>query len=237
MKITLKKLLFLSITLNLIFLLLVIKSFGIEDVTANSPIYLKNQNYIMNTSNYDVFKTKQANIVMLGDSITYGVEWHELLGRQDIVNRGIRGDSTEGMLNRLNYIYKLQPKFVFLMGGINDILEDYASPEKIAENHKAIIIKLKKQNIKPVITSTLYVSPSIRNYESINMKVDKLNSLVKQYATEQNIDYIDLNRKLAKKQWLNNKYTVDGIHLLGNAYEIWGNEVSKVLTDLDSASN
>lgn len=234
MKDTIIKLFYLSLVLNLLLLLLIMKTITTENVTANTPIYLKNQTYTMKTSNYDVFKTKQANIVMLGDSITYGVDWHELLGRQDVVNRGIGGDFTEGMLNRLYYVFKLKPNIVFLMGGINDIMSDYATPERIAQNQMSIIAKLQKQNIKPVITSTLYVSSSIKNHKSINAKVDKLNGLLKNYSAEQNIDFIDLNKKLANGNWLNSKYTIDGVHLLGNAYEIWGSEISNILADYDS---
>lgn len=234
MKNTIKKLFFVSLAFNLLLIFFVMKSNMSEGVSANTPFYYKNQTYTMKTSNYDVFKTKQANIVMLGDSITYGVDWHELLGRQDIVNRGIGGDVTEGMLNRLYYVFKVKPKIVFLMGGINDIMSDYATPEKITKNQKLIIEKLKKQNIKPVITSTLYVSSSLNNYKSINAKVDKLNSLLKQLAADQEIDYIDLNSKLANGTWMNSKYTIDGVHLLGNAYEIWGAEISKILANSET---
>ncbi len=37
-------------------------------------------------------------IAMLGDSITNGCAWNELLKRTDVINRGIGGDTTTGMV-------------------------------------------------------------------------------------------------------------------------------------------
>jgi lysophospholipase L1-like esterase len=230
MKGTFKKLFFLSLILNLLLIFIIVKSNGNEEeVNAKSPSYLQNKLYTMRTSYFDIYKTKQANIVMLGDSITQAVAWHELLERNDAVNRGIRGDSTEGMLNRLHYVYKLKPKIVFLMGGINDIKSNEAAPEEIARNHRRIVTELIDRQIKPVITSTLYVSPSERKHKKINKKVDELNNLLKKLSDEKGLSFIDLNSKLANRDSLAEKYTIDGVHLLGNAYQIWGDEISKVL--------
>jgi len=226
-----KKVFYLSIAINFLFVFNVIQTD--DGVDATTPLFLKNKTYQMKTSNYEVYKTKQANIVMLGDSITYGVDWHELLGRSDVVNRGIGGDYTEGMLHRLHYIYKIQPKVVFIMGGINDLQWNAASPEQVANNHKAIIIELKMQQIQPIITSTLYVAASRKSHKKINKKVDQLNNRLQQIAKEYNVPYIDLNSMLANGKVLNSTYTVDGIHLLGNAYRIWGNEVARVLNSME----
>ena len=227
---TFKKLFYLSLAVNLLLIFILVKFSGNEEeVDAKSPSYLQNKIYMMRTSLFDVYPTKQANVVMLGDSITQAVDWRELLERNDVVNRGIRGDSTEGMLNRLHYIFKLKPKMVFLMGGINDIKANEATPEEIAHNHRKIVTELIDRQIKPIITSTLYVSSSERKQKRINEKVDQLNSLLKKLAREKNIAFIDLNKKLANGKSLDQKYTIDGVHLMGNAYQIWGEEISEEL--------
>ncbi len=226
---TFKKLFYLSLAVNLLLIFIIVKLNGNEEVNARGPSYLQNKIYMMSSSYYDVYPTKQANIVMLGDSITQAVDWHELLERKDIVNRGIRGDSTEGMLNRLHYVYDLKPKMVFLMGGINDLKTNEATPKEIARNHRKIVTELIDRQIKPVITSTLYVSSTERKHKKINQKVDNLNALLKKLAAEKNITFIDLNNKLANEHALDKKFTIDGVHLLGNAYQIWGNEISKEL--------
>ncbi|WP_374723264.1 GDSL-type esterase/lipase family protein [Calidifontibacillus erzurumensis] len=233
-----KKILYFSIGLNILLLALLVKPYWNDFlVDANIPPYLKNKIYVMKTSNYKVYKTTKAYIVMLGDSITQGVDWHELLGRNDIINRGIAGDYSEGMLNRLHYIYSLHPKYVFIMGGINDIRHHVLTPNEIAKNYDKMISALKNRNIKPVITSTLYVAPTEKKHKKINGNVDQLNALLKEIANEKGIPFIDLNSKLAKGNSLNPKYTVDGIHLLGNAYRIWGNEIEKVLKKMEAESD
>jgi len=44
---------------------------------------------------------------MLGNSITQGVAWNELLQRPMILNRGISGDNLVGFLHRMKYITRL----------------------------------------------------------------------------------------------------------------------------------
>ena len=230
MRSTFKKPFYLSLAVNLLLIFIIVKSYGNEEeVDAKSPSYLQNKIYMMRTSLFDIYPTKQANVVMLGDSITQAVDWRELLNRNDVVNRGIRGDITEGMLNRLQYIYKLKPKMVFLMGGINDIKSNDAAPREIAHNHQKIVTDLIDRQIKPVLTSTLFVSSTERKHKKINQKVDELNNLLKKLAAENDIPFIDLNSKLANGHALDQKYTIDGIHLMGNAYQIWGEEISRAI--------
>ena len=49
------------------------------------------------------------------------VHWDELLNNDTIQNRGISGDTTDGVLDRLNSINK-NIKQVFIMIGVNDIM-------------------------------------------------------------------------------------------------------------------
>ena len=160
---------------------------------------------------------------MLGDSITAYVDWDELLGRTDIAGRGIGGDTTAGFLNRLHYVFKLNPRICFIMGGINDISRGIPVDE-IFENYKNIITNLKNHNIIPIIQSTLYTSNPIWNRE-----VEKLDELLKRYAEDNNVDYIDLNGFLSEERALKEEYTYDGVHLLGNAYEVWRQAIKNIL--------
>ncbi|MCX8009740.1 MAG: GDSL-type esterase/lipase family protein [Ignavibacteria bacterium] len=199
-----------------------------QDQSKKDALFHKNLNYKLQTDLYDIYKTKQADIVMLGNSITFGVDWSELLNRKDVVNRGIGGDYTEGMLNRIQYVYKVKPQICFIMAGINDIYENIPV-ETIFNNYKKIIEGLKKNLIIPVIQSTLYVSDKWIFSKEKNLEVQKLNSLLKNYAKENKIEFLDLNSKLADEMKLKDEYTYDGVHLTAKAYEIWGKEVDKIL--------
>ena len=63
-------------------------------------------------------------IVFLGNSIIEaGENWNEKFGVDNIVNRGISGDFTEGILVRLDEIIYYKPLAVFILIGINDIFD------------------------------------------------------------------------------------------------------------------
>lgn len=204
--------------------------------TDETPAYLKNQNYQLQLEMYDVYKTQQADIVMLGNSLTHGANWNELVGRNNIVERGIVSDITEGMLNRLDHVFKLNPKMVFILAGLNDIYQ-WIPTEQIYNNYVRILTQLQAKGIKPVIQSTLYagkrwgaewnITPA--DNSGRNKEVDKLNRLLKVYAKRLNIEYIDLIPKMSRLHFMKDELTHDGLHLNAQGFKIWGQEVEKVL--------
>jgi lysophospholipase L1-like esterase len=121
----------------------------------------------------------QKGLVFLGDSITQG--WGDDFGGSfpgvKVVNRGISGDTTRGMLIRLrDDVLALNPTGVVLLMGTND-LEENATPETIAGNVKLIIAELKKFNAKvPVILCQVF--PSSASKKRPADKIKKLNELL-----------------------------------------------------------
>lgn len=206
------------------FILITNLSFAQIDTT----LYTKNPLYQLEMDLYKVYKTKQADIVMLGNSITHGANWNELLGRYNVVERGIPSDVLDGFNARINSIINLKPKFVFIMGGINDIY-NWIPTDKIFEKYVRLITELKKNNIKPIIQSTLFAGSKWKSYSDRNKEVLKLNKLLADYAKKNLIDFIDLNKKLSSKNVLIADYTYDGLHLNAKGYEIWAVEVDKIL--------
>ena len=179
--------------------------------------YQDNPSYKIQTELYSQsYQTESADIVMLGDSITYRVDWRELLkNKQEIMNRGIDGDTTEGMYNRLDDVISMKPKKVYIMAGINDIGIGY-SVGKIFDNYKEIISKLRKADIQVIVQSTLYTSNS-----RANAKVTMLDKLLEKYCIDNEIKYIDLNKDLAPNEILKSEYTYDGLHLNYKGYNVW----------------
>ncbi|MDB5207650.1 MAG: family lipase, partial [Flavisolibacter sp.] len=58
---------------------------------------------------------QEKAIVFLGNSITERGVWSELLPGETIMNRGIGGDNTFGVLARLNDVIRYKPKKIFLL--------------------------------------------------------------------------------------------------------------------------
>jgi lysophospholipase L1-like esterase len=160
---------------------------------------------------------------MLGDSITYGGKWAELLGREDIANLGIVGDSTQGFIDRLPQVYRRNPRIVFIMGGVNDIAGG-TPVEVVFTNIRLIVQSLRVRHIIPVVQSTLYTR--IRRF---NPRIERLNKMLDRYSQKYHVEYIDVNAVLSSNKLLQRKYTFDGIHLRPPAYEEWRRVVANTI--------
>ena len=120
----------------------------------------------------------QKALVLLGDSITqgWGTRTEKEFPNVKIANRGIGGDTTRGMLIRIDDVIALQPSGVVMLMGTND-LEENADPATIAENIRLIIERLKKSNaMTPIILCTVFPSSETKNRPAD--KIKKLNELI-----------------------------------------------------------
>lgn len=97
----------------------------------------------------------QDSVVFLGDSITQG--WGDNMGDSfpglKVANRGISGDTTRGMLLRLDQdVLALKPKALVMLMGTND-LEEGADAASIAQNIELMLKSIQKHN--PALPVTL----------------------------------------------------------------------------------
>ena len=173
--------------------------------------------YKHKVSQFEVLKTdSNIEVMMLGDSITDEGRWSELFEKV-VENRGISGDTTSGVLDRL---YTVSPsiKRVFIMIGVNDIMRG-ASSDLVFENYKKIINFFQDKNIEVIIQSTLYIGESRK--QDFNPKIERLNQMLEDYAKNNKIVYINLNQYFSKQKTLTKEFTKDDLHLNGEAYKIW----------------
>ncbi len=93
----------------------------------------------------ELFKSmphSRKDIIFLGNSLTFWADWSELLGSSRYKNRGIPGDITFGVLERLDDVIKGRPNKVFILIGINDLARNI--PDSIIlSNYQKIINKAK----------------------------------------------------------------------------------------------
>ena len=167
-------------------------------------------------------------IVMLGNSLTQACEWSELLDNPKVVNRGIAGDMTGGMLLRLDEITQYHPAKIFLMIGINDL--GVISKEKILENYKSIVSHILKKtpSTQLYLQSLLPVNNDVRNSGKKNTDIIFLNKKIQQIASESGLIYVNLHPLfLDEKGRLDARLTQDGIHLDAEGYLIWKKELEK----------
>ena len=105
-------------------------------------------------------------IVCIGDSLTSGFgvfkdeRWTDILIKNfnlNIINKGINGDTTAGMLCRFfDDVISLKPSHVIIMGGCNDLLSN-RSIKNIEINLEEMINDSLKNNIIPIIATEIPV--------------------------------------------------------------------------------
>ncbi len=182
--------------------------------------------YYQRASLFDTLGTNQNSIVMLGNSLTHGCEWHELLGNPNVVNRGINGDIAEGIDLRLDGILRGRPAKIFLLCGVNDVSHDL-SADSIASAVEAIVGRIKRESptTKVYLQSLLPINNSFGRYKRIFGKeqtIRDINTLLEAYAAKNDITWINLYPAFAdEKGNLRSDLTNDGLHLLGPGYIIW----------------
>ncbi len=197
---------------------------------ASLPVYLKNKSFRQETDLYKVYH-KDPGIVMLGNSITYRVNWSELLDRDDIINRGIENDITAGFLARIDEIKDRQPDVCFIMGGIND-LQQGIPKDTILNNLRSILLQLQQSGIRPVLQSILFVGKGFPDSLTMNKQIAQTNASIRRLCVTQGIRFLDLNTEMNNLGELRPEYSIDGIHLNGLGYSVWGTILTRELRDL-----
>ena len=188
-------------------------------------------------------------IVFLGNSIMQGGgNWNDRYKSNNIVNRGISGDYTAGVLKRLDEIIFYKPNAVFLMIGINEFFADNSekpevNPENVAKNILKIADIITKHSPKTKvfihtilpINNDQYIKIKEVNYNflqdnyrpSINSQVKETNSILESNGRYEVIDlhsiFIDETFKL------NTKLSSDGVHLNENGYSLWVHETMELI--------
>lgn len=177
-----------------------------------------------------------GKIVFLGNSITEGGNWKRLLKDSTVINRGISGDNTFGMLARIDEVVALKPASLFILIGTND-LSKKIPVEAIIENIFAIVSQVKAgspktkifvQSIFPINETVEKFPTQFNNGSNILIINDQLS----RYGERLRYTYVDVYGKLLDDQGrLNKNYTWDGLHLNAAGYQRWV-EVLKSLKHL-----
>lgn len=190
--------------------------------------------YVQRTSLFSKLTITPKDIVFIDNSITNGTEWNELFPRKHVKNRGISGDTSEGVYDRLAPIVKGKPAKIFILIGINDISRD-VKVEDIVLNMKRIVKEIQKKSPKTkiYIQSILPVNPDFgmfKGHEKPQL-IKEINQQYQNIAKEYKVNYINLYPHFLEEgtDRMNEKYTNDGLHLLGEGYLLWSEIIKPYL--------
>lgn len=190
--------------------------------------------YKQRASHFETLPITSEDIVFLGNSITDGAEWSELFGNPHIKNRGISGDMTWGIYQRLPSILSGKPKKIFLLIGINNVSYGERA-ENIAYEIQMIVQKIKHDSPETAIylQSILPVTTHYGMFQGHTSRwkiIPRINELLQDIAQQEGITYIDLySHFVGDDGKMKPEYTNDGLHLLGKGYQLWKTTIESYL--------
>lgn len=184
------------------------------------------EHYKKRTQLFAKEKASTGKVLFLGNSITEGGDWKKLLGDSAVVNRGIGGDVTFGVLKRLDEVARFKPSKVFLLIGINDLSKGIPE-EVVLQNIFTIVseLKTKSPGTRVFVQSLLPVNPSFKNFPAgyaLNESVITINTQLSKIEKKFGYTYIDIYKGFADKEGLmTTKFSTDGLHLNLAGYQHW----------------
>lgn len=187
--------------------------------------------YHLQVEQFRSYSNSPDDIIFLGNSLTAYTNWNELLGLENIRNRGISGDTTFGILERLDEITQGKPARVFILVGVNDISRNVPS-HLILKNYNKILQRIKSHtpHTKIYIQTLLPVNNTFTRYPNHynkNEEIAAVNRGLKELAEKEKVELIDLHPHfLDYENRLCKKYTEEGLHLNSSGYLLW----AKILT-------
>lgn len=155
-------------------------------------------------------------VVFLGDSITEFGLWAEWFPDAGIANRGIGGDSTAGVLARLDTAID-QPRAVFLLIGTNDISMG-VSQQTLVANVRAILASITSS----APSAQIFVQSIMPRAKSYAERITASNSALRQVTAEAGGTWLDLWPLLEGHAGaIRDQYSDDKLHLNGAGYRAW----------------
>lgn len=158
-----------------------------------------------------------TDVAFIGDSLTDRAEWAEIFPGVHVANRGLSGDVTMGLLQRISDIPKANKAFVMI--GINDLKRDFPVAN-VFDNYSKAVAAIASTGTRVYVQSTIECNARLdadcplANVRSLNARLRTLPN------------FIDLNASMSGVDGLKPAYTLDGIHLNAAGYAAWRDAIS-----------
>lgn len=221
--------------------------------------FFKKNKYDFDTMNqYDLVKrTKRENFrylnetkalfgqtVLLGDSITEIFNWYELFynfsknSGQAVYNRGISGDTTNRMLERLyDNALNIKPKNLVILIGTNDIGNGAPIEFPLGNIEKAIIKTIDVCPDTNIVLEAVYPVNKTMSADAFGMVGQRKNEVIrhlnlelKKVAEKYECAWLDLTDKLSDCNGnLKADYCYDGLHLNAQGFTVVAESIIPML--------
>lgn len=188
--------------------------------------------YSIKIDQFKSYKSSTKDIIFLGNSIVANTDWSELLHSSKVKNRGISGDISYGILERLKDITDTKPAKMFLLIGINDISRNIPD-EQVLKNYHKIVNRIRAEApATKIYLHTLmpvnHTFEKFKNHYGKDEHILYINEAIRKMADNKMIYVIDLHPHfLDENKRMKAELTHDGLHLTAAGYLVW----AKILQD------
>lgn len=207
-------------------------------------------------------KPPKRLIVLAGDSLSLWFPYDLLPSGVTWLNQGISGETSAGLLQRLELFDDTRPETILVMIGINDIIRGVRDTTLLA-NQIEIIQHLKRSHPRSriVLQSILphggeqiaqQYSKSLTQLSSKptsnpawvkrlpkvpNRHIRQLNQELAAIAQEEQVEYLDLHSFFTDVRGnLRDDLSTDGLHLSQKGYQVWRSQLQKFSQDRPNQS-
>ena len=170
------------------------------------------------------YKSVDVDVVFLGDSLTDGYDVKRFYPEYVVLNRGISGDTSVWLEERLDVsLFEVQPKVAVMLIGANNM-------DTMLENYESILKSFKENlpNTKIVLLSLTSMSGE---WGKKNQLAAYNNVQIKMYAEMYGYEYVDLYSALLNLETgeIYDEYTTDGGHLTEKGYEVLTSKIKPAI--------
>jgi len=170
-------------------------------------------------------------VLFIGDSLTEWFNLERYFPDIPVINEGIAGDTTYGLLERIDSIIERPSSRIFLMIGINDVFNGF-DKEDIIENQQLVIeqILTHVNGTELIVQSLLPVNETmLGSTEYLNNLIIYINNELKAHCNARKLTYLDLYPFFLEGDEMKREYTTDGGHLSEAGYQLWASELQAYL--------
>ncbi|WP_445638081.1 SGNH/GDSL hydrolase family protein [Nostoc sp. DSM 114161] len=168
--------------------------------------------------------------ILAGDSLSLWFPAELLPEGKNWLNQGISGETSHGLLKRLNIFDRTQPEVIFVMIGINDLIRG-TSDAVILDNHQQIMSYLRRVHptTEIVVQSILPHGGEQATWQGrdkllaiTNNRIRRLNERLQRISAKKGVKFLDLYPLFTNTQGnLRQEFTTDGLHLNREGYIVW----------------
>ena len=190
---------------------------------------------------------KKGEVLLVGSSLMEHFPLNELaqsMGMTTVVyNRGIGGYKTMDLWNaREECIFGLSPRKIFINIGTNDIGDHAYRQEKLLEEYRMLLTEIKTRlpETKVYVMAYYPVNETDKIPEGewgktafvtrTNENLNIANAAIENLAAKKGCRFINVNEGLADERGkLKKEYTIEGIHMYANGYQVVLQNLKKYL--------